>query len=164
MDTRTRPVWRDIIILVEKHMSEHTFQEIFQENLICLKFGKKDMNDEKILFIIKPNFTLSVYVVVSNFEITGEVSQKTTIHCCIVWVIYSLWRICAKPNYPHLRARVNILAKIQNFFLTDILGKLDFFLDFCGVFCVSARVVRSFQRWIRWNIGRMAPNFSNFWS
>ena len=40
--------------------------------------------------------------------------------------------------------RVNILAKIQNSFLTDILAKPYFFLDFCGVFCVSARAVRSF--------------------
>ena len=47
-------------------------------------------------------------------------------------------------NHLRIDARVNILAKIQNSFLTDIPAKPYFFLDFCGVFCVSARGVRSF--------------------
>ena len=95
--------WPFVNILVVKRVHRHTLLQIFSKILIRLKFGKKETKEERIILILHLNITLPLNVQVSNFEITGDLSQRNTVPGCMWMLIYSLWQVCMKPEYFHLK-------------------------------------------------------------
>ena len=75
--------WPFVNILVVKRVYRHTLLQIFSKILIRLKFGKKETKEERIILILHLNITLPLNVQVSNFEITGDLSQRNTVPGCM---------------------------------------------------------------------------------